>query len=301
METTASWAGRLARLAPVRVAHVERAAFDTHALSAGRPLEGAAYQQGTLRGFEVREYLLAKFGRTCVYCGATDTPLNIDHVHPRSRGGSDRVANLVLACIPCNQAKADRPVEEFVTDPKTLAMIRAQAKAPLRDAAAVNATRWALWRSLDERLPTRVGSGGRTKWNRTRNRLPKSHTLDALAVGKLDTITEAARTVLSVACTGRGSYARTTPDKHGFPRLRRSRSKQYFGFATGDLVRALVPVGKRKGSHSGRVLVRARGNFDITTAHGRQAGINHRYVRLLQRVDGYAYTLRKEMGVSSPA
>jgi 5-methylcytosine-specific restriction endonuclease McrA len=299
VDTTVSWAGRLCRWAPVRAVNVERVAFDTHAMSAGRPLEEAEYQQGTLHGFEIREYLLGKFDRTCIYCGTTDVPLNIDHVRPRSRGGSDRVSNLVLACIPCNQAKADRPVEKFVTDPRTLARIRAQVKAPLRDAAAVNATRWALWRALDERLPTRVGSGGCTKWNRTRNHLPKSHTLDALAVGKLDTMTETVHQVLVARCSGRGNYARTTPDKHGFPRLRRTRTKQYFGFATGDLVRAFVPSGKRKGSHTGRTLVRAKGSFDITTAHGRQTGISHRHVRLLQRADGYAYTTRKETGVCS--
>ena len=301
VDTPVSWVDRLCRLAPVRAVHVERVAFDTHALSAGKPLEGAEYQQGTLCGFEVREYLLAKFDRTCLYCAATDVPLNIDHVRPRSKGGSDRVSNLVLACVPCNQAKADRPVEEFVTDPTTLANIRARAKAPLKDAAAVNATRWALWRALDARLPTHVGSGGRTKWNRTRNRLPKSHTLDALCVGKADTVTETVRTVLVAGCTGRGSYARTRPDKHGFPRLRLPRIKHFFGFATGDLVRAVVPVGKKAGTHTGRVAVRASGRFNITTVHGTVQGIGHRHIRLLQRADGYAYTTRKETGVSSPA
>jgi 5-methylcytosine-specific restriction endonuclease McrA len=176
--TTVSWADRLTRWAPVRAVHVERVAFDTHAISAGRPLEGAEYQHGTLHGMEVREYLLAKFGRACVYCGAMDVPLNIDHVHPRSQGGSDRVSNLVLACIPCNQAKGNQPVQEFA--PERAVEILKRAKAPLRDAAAVNATRWALWRALDQRMPTHTASGGRTKWNRTRNHLPKTHTLDAL-------------------------------------------------------------------------------------------------------------------------
>ncbi|WP_306366150.1 RNA-guided endonuclease IscB [Nocardiopsis sp. CC223A] len=300
VETTVAWVDRLARWAPVTAVHVERVAFDTHALSADKPLEGAEYQQGTLHGYEVREHLLAKFGRTCAYCGTTGVPLNIDHVRPRSRGGSDRVSNLVLACVPCNQAKADRPVEEFATDPKTLAEITARAKAPLRDAAAVNTTRWALWRALDERLPTHTASGGRTKWNRTRNRLPKSHTLDALVIGKADTVTRVVGTVLVAGCAGRGSYARTRTDKYGFPRLRLPRTKRHFGFATGDLVRAVVPTGKRQGTHTGRVLVRARDGFDITTAQGRQPGINHRHVRLLQRADGYAYTTRKEKGVSSP-
>ena len=155
--TTVAWVDRLTRWAPVRSVHVERVAFDTHALSAGRPLESADYQQGTLAGYEVREYLLAKFGRACVYCGVTNVPLNIDHVRPRSRGGSDRISNLVLACITCNQTKSDRPVQEFA--PTRAADILERAQAPLRDAAAVNSTRWALWRALDAMLPTHTASG----------------------------------------------------------------------------------------------------------------------------------------------
>ncbi|WP_223839089.1 HNH endonuclease [Nocardiopsis deserti] len=270
-------------------------------LPAGRALEGVEYQYGTLYGFEVREYLLAGFSRTCVYCGVTGAPVNVDHVHPRSGGGTDRVSHLVLACVPCNQDKGVRSAEEFVKSPKILARIRSQTQAPLRDAAAVQSTRWALWRLLDERLPTHVATGGRTKWDRIRNGLPKTHTLDALSVGKVATSTEAVSTVLITGCSGRGSYARTTPDRYGFPRPRRDRIKRHYGFTTGDLVRAAVPAGKRQGTHTGRALVRAKGNFDIMTANGRQPGINHRYVRLLQRADGYAYTFRKETGVPSPA
>ncbi|WP_415952326.1 RNA-guided endonuclease IscB [Streptomyces sp. KLOTTS4A1] len=291
VETTMSWTNRLARWAPVRAVHVERVAFDTHAISAGKPLEGAEYQHGTLRGYEVREYLLAKHGRACAYCGAMGVPLNIDHVHPRSRGGSDRASNLVLACIPCNEAKSNRPVEEFA--PKRAADILRKAKAPLRDAAAVNSTRWALWQALDAILPTHTASGGRTKWNRTRTGLPKTHTLDALAVGKLDHITETVRTVLVAGCSGRGTHARTRTDKHGFPRLRMPRQKQFFGFQTGDLVRAVVPTGKYAGTHTGRVAVRATGSFAVRTAHG-LATARHRYFTVLQRADGYAYTTQPE-------
>lgn len=295
VDTTMSWTGRLARWAPVRTVHVERVAFDIHAISAGKPLEGAEYQHGTLHGTEVREYLLAKFGRACSYCGAMGVPLNIDHIRPRSRGGSDRVSNLTLACIPCNQAKGNRPVEEFA--PERAADILKCAKAPLRDAAAVNATRWALWRALDARLPTRTASGGRTKWNRTRCALPKTHTLDALAVGDLDTVTAWPRTVLVVKTTGRGTYARTRADKHGFPRLRLPRTKQFFGYATGDLVRAVVPSGKNAGTHTGRVAVRSSGSFAVRTASGLYTA-RYKHFRLLQRADGYAYTTQPESGLS---
>ncbi|WP_406418977.1 RNA-guided endonuclease IscB [Streptomyces sp. NBC_00842] len=302
VETTMSWTNRISRWAPVTAVHVERVAFDTHLMAAGKPLEGVEYQHGTLKGTEVREYLLTKWGRACAYCGASGVPLNIDHILPRSRGGSGRITNLAVACVPCNQAKNNTPVEEFLKhEPKRLAKILAQAKAPLRDAAAVNATRWALWRSLDGVFPTvHTASGGRTKWNRQRTGLPKTHTLDALCVGRLDTISRHPSRTLTVTATGRGSYARTRTDKYGFPRLRLPRRKQFFGYQTGDLVRAVVPTGKHAGTHTGRIAVRTTGRFNIRTTHGLVQGIRHQYLRLLQRADGYSYTSRRE-GSANPA
>ncbi|MFJ7270106.1 RNA-guided endonuclease IscB [Streptomyces sp. NPDC099050] len=296
VDTTMSWTIRLARWAPVRAVHVERVAFDTHAMSHGGPLEGAEYQHGTLHGTEVREYLLAKWGRACAYCGATGVPLNIDHIHPRSRGGSDRISNLTTACVPCNEKKSNQQVGDFLKQsPHRLARILAQAKAPLCDAAAVNATRWALWRALDAAFPmVHTASGGRTKWNRRRTGLTKTHTLDALCVGHLDTVSRTPARILAVTATGRGTYTRTSPDKYGFPRLRRPRRKQFFGYQTGDLARAVVPTGKKTGTHTGRVAVRATGSFNIKTAHSLVQGIGHSYFRLLQRADGYAYISRLE-------
>ncbi|MEU8036797.1 RNA-guided endonuclease IscB [Streptosporangium sp. NPDC049078] len=296
VDTTMSQVLRLARRAPLTAVYVEKVSFDTHTLSAGRPLEGVEYQRGTLAGYEVREYLLAKWGRACAYCGASDVPLNLDHIHPRGRGGSDRVSNLALACIGCNQAKNATPIEEFLKGrPALLAKILKQAKAPLRDAAAVNATRWALWRALQATgLPVATASGGRTRWNRSRTGAPKSHTLDALHVGHLETVTAWPSKVLVVTATGRGTYARTRTDRYGFPRLRLPRTKQVKGFATGDLVRATIPTGKNTGVHTGRVAVRTTGSFNITTRHGTVQGIGHRHVRLLQRADGYGYTTHPE-------
>ncbi|MGP3957202.1 RNA-guided endonuclease IscB [Nonomuraea sp. 3N208] len=299
VDTTMSWVARLRRWAPVTAVHMEGVSFDTHAMSAGRPLQSAEYQQSTLAGYEVRQYLLDKWGRACAYCGKGGVPLQIEHIHPKARGGSDRISNLTLACQRCNQAKNTTPIETFLkSKPTLLARILKQAKAPLRDATAVNTTRWALWRALTATgLPVATASGGRTKWNRSRTNAPKSHTLDALHVGTLDTVTGWPSRLLVVACTGRGTYARTRTDKYGFPRLRLPRLKQVHGFATGDLVRAVVPSGKHTGTHTGRVAVRSTSSFNITTATGTRQGINHKHVRLLQRADGYGYTTTKESTV----
>ena len=80
----------------------------------------------------MREYLLEKFNRTCVYCGVRDVPMEVEHIVPKTRGGSDRVSNLTLSCQPCNQKKSDQTADEF-----GYPEVEKQAKAPLKDAAAV--------------------------------------------------------------------------------------------------------------------------------------------------------------------
>ena len=107
-------------------------------------IAGVAYQHGTLAGYELRQYLLEKWTRQCAYCDKQDVSLQIDHIIPTSYGGSKRVSNLTLACGRCNQHKGSRDIRDFVKDDTRLQRILAHAKAPLRDAAAVNGTRWAL-------------------------------------------------------------------------------------------------------------------------------------------------------------
>jgi 5-methylcytosine-specific restriction endonuclease McrA len=286
---------RLRKLVPVTGAVVETVRFDTQLLQ-NPEIIGAQYQQGTLLGYEVREYLLEKWGRKCAYCDTVGIPLNIDHIVPKARGGSSRVSNLTLACVPCNQTKDTAPAEKFVTDPKRLSHILAQAKTPLRDAAAVNTTRRALWRSLaDTGLPVELASGGRTRWNRSRNGVPKSHVLDALCAGTVATVGSWPGRVLVATSTGRGSYARTRSDRYGFPRLHLTRVKRHHGFATGDLVRAVVPSGAKTGTYIGRVAVRASDSFNITTENGTVQGISHKHVRLIQRADGWRYHAQEEV------
>jgi 5-methylcytosine-specific restriction endonuclease McrA len=51
---------------------------------------------------------------TCQYCGIQpgSEELTIDHVLPRSQGGSSSWENCVLACVECNARKADRTPEQ---------------------------------------------------------------------------------------------------------------------------------------------------------------------------------------------
>jgi hypothetical protein len=256
-------------------------------------ITGVEYQQGERMGYEVREYLLEKWGRQCAYCGAKDVPLQIEHILCRARGGTHRVSNLTLACEPCNVKKGTQRVEDFLQkQPDALARMLAKAKTPLTDATAVNATRWRLFEQLKATgLPLETGSGGLTKYNREGRALPKTHWLDAACVGQsTPQRLETGQVVpLLIEATGHGNRQMCGVDAHGFPTRHRQRNKVHFGYQTGDLVRAVVPKGARAGVHVGRVLARASGSFDLGTRTGRQAGISYRYCRPVHRNDGYSY------------
>jgi 5-methylcytosine-specific restriction endonuclease McrA len=290
VDTTVAWVQRIRRWAPVTGVSQELVRFDMQAMQTPG-IEGIEYQQGTLAGYELREYLLEKWSRQCAYCGAQNVPLQIEHIQPKARGGSNRASNLTLACRCCNEKKAALPIEVFLAKkPDVRKRILAQAQRPLRDAAAVNTTRWALANALKATgLPMELASGGRTKFNRVRQGVPKTHALDAVCVGNVDWVLGWRRPTLSIRCTGRGSYQRTRLDRFGFPRGFLMRSKAVHGFATGDLVKATVPAGKKAGVHQGRVAVRATGSFNIQTKDGVVQGISYRHCTRVQRGDGYGY------------
>lgn len=287
--TTLTWVARLMRFCPITALAMELVRFDTQLLQ-NAEISGIAYQQGELAGYEIREYLLTKWGRMCAYCGKQNVPLQVEHLVPRSRGGSHRISNLTLSCGPCNQKKGNQTAVAF-----GFPHLMHQAKAPLKDAAAINASRWALWRSLAALgVPLETGTGGRTKWNRTRLNWPKAHWRDAAAVGARtpDQLQAAVGSVLLIAAKGHGTRQMCRTNKHGIPIRHVPRQKVWFGFRTGDLVRAVVPSGKYAGVHVGRVRIRKSGSFDIPTARGLAAGISHRHCRIIQRTDGYAYATR---------
>lgn len=289
VDATVSLVKRLRRWAPATGIQQELVRFDTHAMQ-NPDIAGIEYQQGELAGYEVREYLLEAWSRQCAYCDAKEVPLEIEHIIAKSQGGTDRVSNLTLACRCCNQKKGALPIQQFVKDPARLARILAHAKAPLKDAAAVNAARWALFSALtDTGLSVACSSGGRTKYNRRRFNIPKTHALDALCVGDVDGVECKAMPTLSVQCAGRGSYQRTRLTKHGFPRSYLMRTKAVYGFQTGDLVKANVAAGKKMGCYVGRVAVRASGAFNIQTTDTVIQGVSWKYCRVIQRGDGYGY------------
>lgn len=292
-----TWVQRLTKVSHITAISVETVRFDTQAIQ-NPEISGAEYQQGTLFGFELREYLLEKFQRQCCYCDKKDTPLQIEHIVPKSRGGSDRVSNLCLACETCNTAKGNRDVRDFLKQqPERLARLLVTVQASLKDAAAVNALRWALYEQLVVfGVPVEGGTGGRTKWQRTVRGLPKTHYWDAVCVGASTPrrlFSQGKLIPLLIEASGHGKRQMAGVSNAGFPTRHRSRRKLHHGFQTGDMVRAVVLSGKKTGRYTGRVVVRASGYFDLETGTGRITGIAARFCVALHRRDGYAYLFGK--------
>ena len=244
-------------------------------------------------------YLLEKWHHTCAYCGAQDVPLEVEHFIPKARGGSNRVSNLTLACLPCNQKKGVQTAAEF-----GFPYLQVQARMPLKDAAAVNTTRWALYHALQATgLPVETGTGGRTKYNRTRLGIPKSHWGDAACVGAStpEALNVQGVQALGIQAMGHGTRQMCRTNAHGFPTSHRARQKRYFGMQTGDIVKAVVPTGKYAGTWISRVVVKARGWSDLVI-HGKKASVHQRHCTRIWAADGYTYTLPAGVGtaVSSP-
>ncbi|GAA6621684.1 RNA-guided endonuclease IscB [Scytonema sp. NUACC26] len=287
-----TWVERLRKVAPIEAISQELVCFDIQLIRHPN-IQGKEYQQGTLFGYETREYLLEKWNRQCAYCRIKDILLQIEHIQCRAKGGSNSITNLTLSCEKCNLKKGTKDIKDFLKkDPTRLEKILKQAKLPLADAAAVNTTRFALLESLKATgLPVETGSGGLTKLNRTQRNLPKTHYFDACCVGQSTPeklIVKGIKPLL-ITAIGHGTRQMCRTDKYGFPNRHCSRTKFHFGFQTGDIVKAIVTSGKKIGQYVGRIATRATGSFNISTKTGLIQGISYKYCKRIHAKDGYSY------------
>ncbi|NJL64953.1 MAG: HNH endonuclease [Methylacidiphilales bacterium] len=292
IENIKTWVNKLCRFAPIVAISQELVRFDMQLMS-NPDIQGKEYQQGTLAGYETREYLLEKLRRQCAYCGVKDVPLQVEHIHPRAKGGSNSITNLTLSCEKCNTKKGTKEIKEFLKkDPSRLEKILKQAKRPLADAAAVNTTRFALLRVLKATgLPVETASGGLTKFNRNQQTLEKTHWIDAACIGKSTPILNIKGVKpLLITANGHGSRQSCRTDKYGFPSRYVPRFKFVKGFQTGDIVKAVVTSGKKIGEYVGRVAVRTTGSFNISTSNELVQGISYKYCKAIHKKDGFAYS-----------
>jgi 5-methylcytosine-specific restriction endonuclease McrA len=297
--TVETWIKRFMRYCPITCIEIEQVRFDMQ-LMQNPEVSGVAYQQGTLQGYEVRQYLLEKWGRKCAYCDAENVPLEIEHVQPRSKGGTDRVSNLTLACHDCNQSKGNQDIKDFLKG-KTdlLSKIQAQLKTPLQDAAAVNATRFAIVRMAEDLCETvKCWTGGRTKFNRTQKGLEKSHSTDAACIGESGaSIKILTDKPLIVICKGHGNRQARRVNASGFPAVKNAKEGRSH-VRTGDIVRFHKPkdsLNKKgeltvpKGVHVVRVAGTTKKGFETRLLDTKITVPSMVGVEFVHKHDGYSY------------
>ncbi|RUS94953.1 hypothetical protein DSM106972_092040 [Dulcicalothrix desertica PCC 7102] len=286
-----TWVKRLQKIANISDISQELVRFDMQKME-NPEISGIEYQQGTLAGYETRQYLLEKWGRKCAYCGVEHVPLQVEHIHAKAKGGSNRISNLTLTCQKCNLKKGTKDIKDFLNkEPQKLELILKQAKKPLASAAAVNTTRFTLLNALKKAgLPVETGSGGLTQFNRTNQGLEKAHWVDAACVGESTPklIIKGIKPLI-ITAKGHGTRQMCRTDKYGFPSRYVPRNKYVYGFQTGDIVKAVVTKGKKVGIYIGRVAVRTTGSFNILTKIGLVQGVSYKNCKSVHKKDGYSY------------
>ena len=309
-----NWMKILSKLINITKASIEYVKFDPQ-LENNPDIEGVDYQHGTLFGYEMKEYLLHKYGHTCQYCGGAtgDNILEWEHIISKHNGGTDKESNASLACTTCNKDKGSLNLDQWLaklkseTNPSELTTKRIEritkflAGHPLKPkdySAWVNSYRNYLIHNAFQIVDDiEFGSGGRTKYNRIEVlKLPKDHHFDALCVGEIpaEGYKNINQPVLYIKAQGRGNRLRGNINKCGIiTKKYKDRTKSVFGFMSGDIVSANVPKGKFKGSYVGRITIRKTGTFALATSTGQKFDVNHKYCKIVHRSDGYNYSYNK--------
>ncbi len=230
---------KLKDILPITDIVVEVASFDAQKMQ-NPEIKGIKYQQGELQGYEQKEYLLEKWGRKCAYCGKKDVPLEVEHIVPKSRGGTDRISNLTISCSKCNQRKGNKTAEEF-GHPE----IQEKAKETLKAVAFMNNVRWKLVNKLNEQCDAVSHTYGYiTKFKRSKLGLEKSHSTDAFVIAGGDNQKRCKPFI--VEQTRRNNRSIQTNRKGFRPSIRRQRYK----FQPNDMVRFNKKICRVKGIFS---------------------------------------------------
>ena len=270
---------------------IEKVSFDTAQMSSEIELYGVDYQQGPLYQNKLRDFIFSRSNGKCSYCGKQAQ--EIDHIVPRSKGGTDSVNNLTATCRSCNEKKSNLTLKAFGKLMNKDYSHLEPKKLP-KDAAIVQSARNYMVKEITKLVPdTTTHDAWRTKYNRDELGLPKQHYYDALSVGNTQDYKFLTDKVLQISAQGRGSRQMCRMDKFGFPRTSPKGSKSVKGFQTGDIVKAVVPSGLKRGEYFGRVAVRSNGYFDIKTNKETAQGIGYKYCHIIQRCDGYSYNYKE--------
>ncbi len=315
--TVETWIRRIKKYVPIVSIAIESVKFDLQKIE-NPDISGFDYQQGTLQGYTIREALLEHWGRDCVYCGKKDQPLEVEHIKPKSKGGSDRFSNLTLSCTSCNQDKGNKSIDEYLAHNLILLQkIKSKQKTSLRDAAAVNSTRNAIKLSASKfEVPVRTGDGASTKMIRIKSGLPKEHWIDAACVATDKFVKLNIYQPIRVKSMGHGSRRSRRVNGEGFPvvsvKLNQENKKvvthiepkkEYKHCRAGDYVKATLAADSkskkkndlgeyilnvRAGTYQCRIKTPNKTGAEVVI-NGKRVSVKQNCISFIHRSDGYSY------------
>ena len=272
---------------PIETIIVETAEFDIQKIK-NPNISGIEYQQGTLHGYNIRNYLLEKHGRKCFYCGKTVSGFEVEHMLPKSRGGSHRIDNLNLSCHDCNQKKDTLTAEEFIRQILPAKKAAAKLKQLLNEKrvfkymAHMNATRWTLYDTVKEKYPNvKMTYGYVTKHNRIQAELPKAHHIDAKCITGFATVPSMRQTVVKVKMRRHNRQLHRATFSKGHVRKAANLPTVTFGFQLHDL----VCFNNHRYYIKGR---RSSGSFALVSVEGlKDENRNYKKLTLLAHTNAY--------------
>jgi len=290
---------KLSSTLPISKIVVEIASFDTQRM-ASASIEGVEYQHGTLFGYEVKQYLLTVNKHKCAYCGGLsgDNILQVEHIHPHSKGGTDKVSNLTISCRVCNEAKGSLTLDQWErvlrSSPseisekrlRNIPTIRKQTKLKkgFQYSALTQSYKNYLLSELRKDFVVEVTFGAKTKYHRNQLGLPKSQINDALVIasgGKSFRMPKLY--ILEKQVKKRYPHDYISPPKKGQPIVKFKRRLEMFGFKLWDKVSCShAKLGDIVGYIQGR---RSSGSFAIASLDGKQliGGISYKKLTLLMQ------------------
>lgn len=175
-----------AEVIPITEAVFEMGKFDTQllqALESGQPVpKGTDYQQGPRYQSEtLRQAVFSRDGYTCVFCGRSikdHAKLHMHHLGYLNGDHSNRMGNLATACEKCHTPRNHRPGGIlYGAEPKL---------KTFKGATFMSMVRWKMYELLTESFPDIqiwITYGAKTKLERKKLHVEKSHANDAYAIG----------------------------------------------------------------------------------------------------------------------
>lgn len=280
---------------PIETIIVEVAEFDIQKIK-NPDISGKDYQQGTLQGYNIRNYLLEKHGRKCFYCDKEVSTFEVEHMIPKAKGGSNRIDNLTLSCHSCNQKKGTLTAEEFIKQALPVEKVAKKLKQLSKEKrlfkymAHMNATRWTLYDAINDKYPNvKMTYGYITKYNRIQAGLPKAHHIGAKCITGFAQVPSFDTTVVKTKMRRHNRQLHRATFSKGHVRKAASLPTVMFGFRLYDI----VMYNSHRYYIKGR---RSTGYFALESVEGLKDE-NRTYKKLALLVHTNAYLINRYVNV----